>query len=108
LCEAKELKTIDAPPGHMRMGGREPGEGGQLFALKQGPPSDERILPWGRASGVEPWEGEGPQGIACGMAAYWHDQRKGVFGNYLEKLQTRGTGQSGKATSLEPRRLSGV
>jgi len=42
---------------------------GQLAALKQGPPSDVSVRPGERAAGVGQWEGEGPQGIPCGMVA---------------------------------------
>ena len=37
--------------------------------LKQGPPSDLSVRQGGRAAGVGQWEGSGPQGIPCGMAA---------------------------------------
>ena len=66
---AKGPKTIDAPPGHIRVGGRKPREGGQLAVLKQAPPRDESVRPGVRVEGVEQCEEYGPQGIPYGVAA---------------------------------------
>ena len=53
LLSGKGHKAIDAPSGFIGLGGRRPWmRADQLAVLRQGPPVDESVRPWGRTAGV--------------------------------------------------------
>ncbi len=49
---AKGPKTSNAPPALIGWANAGQGWAGQLAALRQGPPIDKSVRPWGRAAGV--------------------------------------------------------
>ena len=69
LFRQKDPKPLTPRPVTLEWSDANHRRAGQLAALKQGPPIDEGVPPRRRAAGVGQWEGKGPQGIPCCMAA---------------------------------------
>ena len=87
VVEKKDPKPLTPRPASSNETNAGHGRAGQLAVLKQGPPVDGSVRPWDRAAGAEQSGGGSSGNSMCHGSFYWHDQRKEVFGNYLEYLK---------------------